>query len=157
MKFPLQLVLFTFSCSILQIFAWQTVYPVSSVNLGFVPQRSIFGKSLINRQQQSFLVPENVIRRPHVRQRTIRDLMNRFIANNPRIPMTAAASYSRPTAQREFSGPSLNQASRLQTSRTRYRQAMALSSSPALHSSDNPRSPPVVSNLLSLTLLQQNF
>lgn len=148
MKYLLLLTLFIYSFIILEICAWKPRYPTTSVKLGFSkrPQRSLFSKSSINRQLQSVLTPIKSLQRPNIRQRNIRDLMTRFMSNNPRIPMMSAQNYNRQMVQQ--GRPALNQNAQRGVNSQRYRQALALPSSSVLHSMEGPRAHPMVSHII---------
>lgn len=151
MKYLLSLTLFACSCMVLQIFSWKIVNPTLPINFGFSRrlQGPLFGDKSANGQSQKYLTLDKVSQQPHVKQRTVRDLMNRFMANNRRIPMAPAPSYNRPGVQNGPVNPSVPQSFRGPNSQTRYRQALPLPSSPVSHSLENSKPQTMVRNLCS--------
>lgn len=154
MKHSILLVLLLYSFMILQIRAWKPLYPMTNVKLDLSnrPQRSLFGKPSINKQIQTYLNPMKNLQRPNIRQRTIRDLMTQLVANNHRVPLASAPSYHRANVQQGLPRSVHNQNIRVTPSQ-RYRQAMALPSSPVRHSLENSRPQPMVRNGISFVYL----
>lgn len=145
MKYLLLLMLFAYSCLVLQTFSWKMVNPISPVNFGF--SRRLFGDKSAAEQSQKYLTLDKDGQKPRVKQRTIRDLMNRFMANNHRIPMASDPSYNRPDVHYGPVNPSVPQNFRGPSSQTRYRQALPLPSNPVAHYLDNQRPQSMVRNL----------
>lgn len=141
MKYLLLLTLFACPYMVLQTFSRKIVNPTLPINFDFSRrlQGPLFRDKSANEQSQTYLTIEKGSQQPRVKQRTIRDLMNRFMANNHRIPMASAPSYNGPGVQNGPVNPSVPHSFRGPSSQTRYRQARPLPSSPVSHSLENQR------------------